>query len=149
MPRMSPDEIAEFLAEPVICRLGCLDADGHPYVVPCWVHHADGGFYVVPRARSAWAEYLRRDPRVFLCIDAESGRRVLVKGRARLLEEPNVGGRWVQIARAMAVRYGGQDGLDYLEKTMNEPRWLFCIEPQEILSSTGTWAQRYKHYDWA
>ena len=47
MPRMTPDEIMTFLAGPVICRLGCLDDDGHPYVVPCWIHHADGGFYIV------------------------------------------------------------------------------------------------------
>jgi hypothetical protein len=148
MPRMSPDEIAEFLKHPVICRLGCLDGDGHPYVVPCWFQHADGGFYVIPRARSAWAAYLQRDARVSLCIDAENGRRVLVKGRARLLEEPNVGGRWVAIGREMAIRYGGEDGLTYLEKTLDEPRWLFFIEPQEMVSSTGGWAKRYKHYDW-
>jgi hypothetical protein len=149
MPRMTSGEIAKFLSGPVICRLGCLDDEGHPYVVPCWIHHSDGGFYVVPRALSAWAAYLSRDPRVSLCIDAEDGRRVLVKGRARLVEEPNVGGRWVQIARKMAVRYGGQDGLAYLDKTMDEPRWLFFIEPQARLSSAGGWAQRYKHYDWA
>jgi uncharacterized pyridoxamine 5'-phosphate oxidase family protein len=149
MPRMSRDEIVEFLKKGVICRLGCLDQDGYPYVVPCWFHHADGGFYVIPRARSAWAKYLQQDPRVSLCIDAENGRRVLVKGRARLLEEPNVGGRWVPISREMALRYAGEDGLSYLEKTMNEPRWLFFIEPTEMLSSTGGWARRYKHYDWA
>lgn len=148
MPRMTPNEIADFLKEPVLCRLGCLDGDGHPYVVPCWFHHADGGFYIVPRARSEWARHLKKDPRVSLCIDAETGRRVLVKGRAQLLEEPNVGGRWVEIARQMAFRYGGQDGLAYLEKTMDEPRWLFFIEPHKILSSTGGWASRYKHYDW-
>jgi nitroimidazol reductase NimA-like FMN-containing flavoprotein (pyridoxamine 5'-phosphate oxidase superfamily) len=145
---MSRDEIAEFLQEGVICRLGCLDLDGHPYVVPCWFQYAEGGFYIVPRARSAWAEYLRQDPRVSLCIDAESGRRVLVRGRAKVVEEPNVGGRWVEIAREMALRYAGQEGLKYLDKTMKEPRWLFFIEAQEIVSSTGGWAERYKHYDW-
>ncbi len=149
MPRMTQDEITAFLQQPVLCRLGCLDDKSHPYVVPCWFQHADGGFYVVPRSRSAWAEYLRRDPRVFLCIDAESGRRVLVRGRAQLIESPNVGGRWVEIARQMAARYGGEGGLAYLEKTMNEPRWLFFIQPIETVSSTGGWAERYKHYDWA
>jgi uncharacterized pyridoxamine 5'-phosphate oxidase family protein len=145
---MTSTEIAEFLKQPVLCRLGCLDGAGHPYVVPCWYHFADGGFYVVPRARSEWARHLKMDPRVSLCIDAETGRRVLVKGRAQLLEEPNVGGRWVEIARDMAFRYGGQEGIEYLDKTMNEPRWLFFIEPSDIMSSTGGWAKQYKHYDW-
>ncbi len=148
MPRMSPAEITAFLNEPHICRLGCVDETGAPYVVPCWFHYADGGFYFVPRARSIWARYLQRDPRVFLCIDADSGRRVLVKGKAQLLETPNIGGRWVAIARAMAQRYGGEAGLSYLQTTIDEPRWLFFVDVEQMLSSTGGWAKRYKHYDW-
>lgn len=148
MPAMSAAQISQFLQEPVLCRLGCVDEDGHPYVVPCWFTHADGGFYVVPRARSAWARYLQADGRVFLCIDADDGRRVLVKGQARVEEEPNVGGRWVDIAQEMAQRYSGADGLKYLEKTLQEPRWLIFIAPQQMRSSVGGWAQRYKHYDW-
>lgn len=148
MPAMTQAEIDEFLHSDVLCRLGCLDADGHPYVVPCWFTYADGGFYLVPRALAAWAAYLHNDARVSLCIDAETGRRVLVKGHAQLLEEPNVGGRWVEIAREMAVRYNGEAGLDYLQKTIDEPRWLFFVQPTEIVSSTGGWARRYKHTDW-
>lgn len=148
MPAMSQKEIEEFLASDVICRLGCLDDEGHPYVVPCWFTYADDGFYVVPRARSAWAGYLRADPRAFLSIDSDSGRRVLVRGRARLIEEPNVGGRWVEIAREMAERYRGVEGLAYLATTIDEPRWLFHIQVVEMLSSRGGWAQKYKHKDW-
>jgi nitroimidazol reductase NimA-like FMN-containing flavoprotein (pyridoxamine 5'-phosphate oxidase superfamily) len=148
MPSMSSEQIEAFLHTDVLCRLACLDDDGHPYVVPCWFTYADGGFYVVPRARSAWAAYLQRDGRVSLCIDAESGERVLVKGEAQVVEAPNVGGRWVEIAREMAQRYRGEEGLKYLDKTMNEPRWLFFIRPQQMVSSTGGWARRYKHSEW-
>lgn len=148
MPSMSEREIEEFLSGDALCRLGCIDDEGHPYVVPCWFTYADGGFYVIPRARSAWATYLKANPRTFLCIDRESGERVLVRGEARLLEEPNVGGRWVPIAREMAERYRGAEGLAYLETTIDEPRWLFHIEPEEMLSSTGGWAQKYKHSEW-
>ena len=93
MPAMSESQIEELLHSDTICRLACVDDEGAPYVVPCWFTYADGGFYVVPRARSVWAKYLQNDGRVFLCIDAEDGRRVLVKGHARVVEEPNVGGR--------------------------------------------------------
>jgi hypothetical protein len=148
MAAMTPDQITAFLHTDVLCRLGCLDEEGYPYVVPCWFTYADGGFYVVPRARSAWAGYLQRDRRVSLCIDAESGERVLVKGEAQVIEEPNVGGRWVEIAREMAQRYRGDEGLTYLDKTMDEPRWLFFIRPLEIVSSVGGWAKRYKHSEW-
>ena len=148
MPAMTDEEMDQFLHSDALCRLGCLDEEGHPYVVPCWFTYADGGFYVVPRARSAWASYLKRDPRVSLCIDTESGQRVLVKGEAKVVEEPNVGGRWVAIAREMAQRYNGEAGLKYLDRTMNEPRWLFFIDPATVISSKGGWARRYKHYEW-
>ena len=148
MPAMSEAQIDELLHSNTVCRLACVDYDGAPYVVPCWFTYADGGFYVVPRARSAWAGYMKSDGRVFLCIDSDHGGRVLVKGQARVVEEPNVGGKWVEIGKEMAERYGGEAGLKYLDTTKQEPRWLFFIEAGETLSSTGGWAQRYKHYDW-
>ncbi|MDQ4058627.1 MAG: pyridoxamine 5'-phosphate oxidase family protein, partial [Actinomycetota bacterium] len=56
--RLHQDELEAFLAEGRIARLGCLDADGWPYVVPVW-HEWDGdGFFVIPRMKSAWAQFL-------------------------------------------------------------------------------------------
>jgi hypothetical protein len=74
---------------------------------------------------------------------------VLVQGEAKAVEEPNVGGRWVEIAKEMAYRYVGEEGLAYIDKTLNEPRWLFFVEPKQITSwQGGGWAEAYKHYDW-
>lgn len=144
--KMTPVELDAFLAEGVIARLGCLDEEGWPYVVPIWFQFDDDGFYVVPRERSAWARYLRRDGRCSLAIDeAGAQRKVLVKGRAELIEEPNVGGRWVEIARKMSYRYLGEHGPDYLVPTLNEPRWLFVVRPATITTWQGNdWAKRYK-----
>src|SRR3712207_4182237 len=149
--KMGQEEMAAFLAEGVIARLGCLDDEGWPYVVPAWFQYADGGFYVVPRERSAWAHHLRRDRRVSLAIDepAVPYRKVLVKGEAELVEEPNVGGRWVEIATQMSYRYLGEHGPDYLLPTLNEPRWLFFVRPVKLTTWQGVdWARRYKHSDW-
>lgn len=150
MPAMSDDERAAFLAQPVIGRLGCLDDDGYPYVVPVWFAYADGGFYLVPRARSEWARYLERDGRVSLCIDASElpYRRVIVRGRAEVIERPNVGGRWVAFGTQMARAYRSEEGLAYIERTREEPRWLFFVRPERMTSSTGGWATRYKHSPW-
>jgi len=149
MARMSDEELAEFLRGPVICRLGCVDEDGWPYVVPVWMQYADGGFYLVPRERSRWAQYLQRDGRCSLCMDVfKEHRRALVQGRATVIERPNVGGKWVPILKEMAERYWGERGLRYWERTLEEPRWLLFVEPVEITSWYGTWAQRYRHYDW-
>jgi hypothetical protein len=136
-----------FLATDILCRLGCLDEEGWPYVVPVWFQYRDGGFYIIPRQRSAWATMLQRDGRVFLTMDTVSPqRRVLVKGQAELIETPNVGGKWVGIAEEMAYRYLGEHGPDYLVPTLNEPRWLFFVKPLKIITWQGVdWAQRYKH----
>lgn len=149
--KLTEEEMDEFLSGDPFCRLGCLDDGGWPYVVPCWFEYSDGGFYIIPRAKSAWAGCIQRDPRVFLCIDDSTryNRRVLVKGAATILEEPNVGGRWVEIARRMSVRYLGERGPDYLEPTLVEPRWLLFIRPLKITTWQGVgWAQRYKHAKW-
>jgi hypothetical protein len=150
MAAMSDEERAAFLAQPIICRLGCIDDDGYPYVIPTWYEYADGGFYLVPRARSVWAGYLQRDGRVSLCIDVSETpyRRVIVKGQAEIIETPNVGGRWMEYGTRMAHNYRGEEGLAYIERTKDEPRWLIFVRPEHMTSNTGGWAARYKHSQW-
>jgi nitroimidazol reductase NimA-like FMN-containing flavoprotein (pyridoxamine 5'-phosphate oxidase superfamily) len=149
--KLTEEEMNAFLAGNPFCRLGCIDADGWPYVVPCWFEYSDGGYYIIPRERSAWARYIQRNPKVFLCIDDSTvyNVRVLVKGEATVLEEPNVGGKWVEIARRMSVRYLGEHGPDYLEPTMVEPRWLLFVKPLKTMTWQGVqWPERYKHAAW-
>jgi hypothetical protein len=149
--KLSQEELDAFLARGNVARLGVIDDKGWPYVVPTWYQWADGGFYIIPRARSAWASYMVNDQRVGLAIDTPDPPyiKVHVQGQARLVEEPNVGGRWVEIANEMSVRYLGPDGPKYLVPTLNEPRWLFFVEPVSLSSWQGTdWARRYKHTEW-
>ena len=94
---MSDEEVDEFLKGPHLCRLACLDEEGWPYIVPLWYQYRDGGYYVVPRARSVWAKHIQRDPRVHICVDIwETMQKVMAKGRAEIVEEPNTGGKWVE-----------------------------------------------------
>lgn len=143
--KLTEEELAAFLRQPVLCRLACHDRDGWPYVVPVWFEWDGAGFWIVPRARSTWAGYLAADPRVALCIDdAASGRRVVCQGRAELIEEPNVGGRWVAIARRMALRYRGDEGAAYLDATLTQPRWLFRVAPLRLVTWNGRgWHEKY------
>ena len=66
--KMSPDEINIFLEKGYTLRLSCLKPNGDPFIVPCWHHweknneksteeKIEGDFYVIPRAKSKWAEY--------------------------------------------------------------------------------------------
>ena len=143
--QMSEEEVAAFLARPLLCRLACHDDRGWPYVVPVWYEWDGAGFWIIPRKRSAWATYLVADGRVSLCVDdAETGRRVVCQGTARLVEEPNVGGRWVEIGRRMAVRYRGEEGARYLEATLDQERWLFYVEPDRLITWNGSgWHEKY------
>jgi pyridoxamine 5'-phosphate oxidase-like protein len=144
--RLADDEVAKFLAEPNIARLACLDAEGWPYVVPCWQEWDENGWWVVPRERAAWASFLERDPRCAITVDEAGGqRKVVAQCEAELVERPNVGGRWVPIAERMSARYLGHDGPRYLQPTLDRPRWLFCLRPRTFVSWQGQdWASRYK-----
>jgi nitroimidazol reductase NimA-like FMN-containing flavoprotein (pyridoxamine 5'-phosphate oxidase superfamily) len=42
--KMTEEEMAQFLSGNPFCRIGCLNDDGWPYVVPCWFEYNDGGF---------------------------------------------------------------------------------------------------------
>jgi PPOX class probable F420-dependent enzyme len=144
---MTLAELREFLAGPWNAKVACLADDGAPYVVPAWYEWDGQDFWLVPRARSVWARYLQRDGRVCLCIDQEAlpHRRVQVQGRAQVVEEPNVGGRWVPIAERMATRYLGPDGGPrYLVPTLDRPRWLIRVRPERIVTwAGGAWHPRY------
>ena len=74
---------------------------------------------------------------------------LLGTGEATIVEEPNVGGKWVEIARSMSRRYLGPHGPDYIEPTMQEPRWLIFVKAVETTTWQGVdWAKRYKHTNW-
>lgn len=149
--KLTEEELDAFLAGGHVARLGVLDGDGWPYVVPTWYQWADGGFYIIPRARSKWARFMANDHRVSISLDSNEPPyiKVQTQGVAELLEEPNTGGRWVELATEMSVRYLGENGPKYLEPTLNEPRWLFFVRPTVMQTWQGVdWAKKYKHGEW-
>ncbi len=139
---MSEAELEAFLAGGEVCRVTCLDDDCWPYAAPMWHEYSDGGFYLVGREESHWSHYMSRNPRVSLCIDTVANpAKVLVQGSAEVIERPNIGGKWVAIARRMALRYLGPDGPKYLEPTMKDPRWLIFIRPRSIKTWRGNFSR--------
>jgi hypothetical protein len=144
--QLDREELDAFLAEGRIARLACIDDEGWPYVVPCWQEWDREGFWVIPRKKSAWAGYLRQEPRCAITVDEDGTlRKVIAQCMAKLVEEPNVGGRWVPIAERMSLRYLGENGPKYLEPTLDKPRWLFYLEPHRLWTWQGVdWARRYK-----
>jgi PPOX class probable F420-dependent enzyme len=146
---MDQREMDEFLNGGNLARLAVLDSAGWPYVQPVWYQWepSEGIFWIVARKKSAWAAFMKRDGRVALTIDGETRpyRKVALQGSAEVIEEPNVGGQWVEIARKMAVRYLGEHGPDYIVPTLDKARWLFKITPTSLVTWQGVdWHPKYK-----
>lgn len=143
--RMSDEEREAFLAQGRVMRIACLQPDGSPYIAVCWHDWQHGYFWLVPRQRARWAELLEKDGRVsFVIDDQNSMEKVIGEGVAELVEKPNVGGQWVEVATRMALRYLGPDGPTYLTPTLNQPRWLFRFKPFNVKTWQGVgWAKSY------
>jgi len=148
MPGLTKAQVDEFLAGPVIARLATVQPSGAPYLVPVWQYWDRASMFIIPRAKSRFVAFLKKEPRVAVsCADDlhPEHSRVLIEGAAEVVEGPALmHGRMLEIAREMAERYGGADGLTYLEGTMNEPRYLLRVSPRKITSWTGGWKSRYR-----
>jgi nitroimidazol reductase NimA-like FMN-containing flavoprotein (pyridoxamine 5'-phosphate oxidase superfamily) len=146
---IAADELDEYLGRGLLCRLAVLDDKGWPYVQPVWFtwDPSEQVIWIIARERSAWATFMKNDGRVAMTIDEDTRpyRKVSLQGIAEVVEEPNVGGRWVPIAKVMANRYLGEFGEDYITPTLDKPRWLFKIRPTEMATWQGVaWASRYR-----
>lgn len=156
MGGLADEEVDAFLQSDALARVACVKPDGAPYVVPIWYQWDGESLWFVGRERSAWCTYMQHDPRVAVVIDKEHGRpdassgeiaqipKVMASGRIEVVETPNVGGRWVEIAAKMAQRYLGENGPSYLQSTLQQPRWLIKLTPDEMKTWKGVgWAKRY------
>lgn len=156
MGGMEDEQLDSFLQSDALARVACLKPDGAPYVVPMWYQWDGSSFWFVGRERAQWCRYMDGDPRVSVVIDKEHGRpdassgeiqqipKVMTSGKVEIVERPNVGGAWVDIAAKMAVRYLGENGPSYLESTLQQPRWLIRLTPDEFTTWKGMgWAKRY------
>ena len=70
--KLNEEELDEFLAGGNVARLACLDACGLAVRCTDLVPVRRRGFYIIPRARSAWAKYMADDGRVSLSIDSQT-----------------------------------------------------------------------------
>ena len=158
MPRLTPRERADFLAEPgVLMRVAVVRADGSPLVTPLWFIFEDDAIYFTPRARSEWYVCLKRDPRVALSIDEQPlpYRKVIIEGAAELVHDLGADSLWRDRYRRIAQRYIPQDAAAaYIHTTVDQPRALFRVPlehakvrswrmPLDGEPGDGIWHQRY------
>lgn len=162
MPRMTPEEVDEYLAAAApnrLVRIGTVDADGLPLVVPAWFVVEDRRVLVTPRARSSWFANLRREPKACFTIDGD-GCQVVARGTVRVVHDLGHDDEWRGVYRRIALRYLPEQAADaYLRDTWDEPRALLALaldDPEVTVTTwrfpmrTGedwldVWAPRYYH----
>jgi PPOX class probable F420-dependent enzyme len=145
---LSPEALDALLHEPIVARLGTIDPDGYPIVVPVWTEWDGSSVWLVARARADYAANLIARPKVSLSIvrgDA-ADTRVLIVGRAEVVEGPApLAGRMEEVARRMARRYEGEAGERYIDESRSWSRLLVRIVPDRIVSwGDPGWHPRYR-----
>ncbi|MEX2238695.1 MAG: pyridoxamine 5'-phosphate oxidase family protein [Dehalococcoidia bacterium] len=158
MPALTSSEIEQFLSEPGhLLRVGTVDEEGTPRVVPVWFLHREGEILFTPRGRSVLEQNIVRDPRVGLCIDEEQApyRKLVAGGAVRIVQAAGQEEQWADIYQAIAERYTPPAWAShYIESTMDQPRSLVALNlpeaavktwrmPREGEPASGIWARHY------
>ena len=108
MPKLTTEEVEDFLSEPGhLARIGTVDDDGMPRVVPLWFIIDDSQLLFTPRTPALIWKNLQRDPRVGISIDEEAHpwRKLTVQGSTTVVYEPGNDDEWRDLYRAIARRY--------------------------------------------
>ena len=145
--KMTAEEIAEFLAGPVVARIATIDEEGVPYITPVWEEWDGEALWIVPREKSAWVKHIKSNPKVAAscAMDEKPYARVLIRGTAEIVSGPApLSGQCLKVASRMATRYLGEHGPEYLVPTYDRPRYLIKIVPDSLISWEGVeWAEKY------
>jgi hypothetical protein len=70
---MTKDELDAFLGEERMCRLGSVDANGHPHVSPLWFVWDGSALWLNSIVASQRWTNLMRDPRISVAVDGGEG----------------------------------------------------------------------------
>jgi nitroimidazol reductase NimA-like FMN-containing flavoprotein (pyridoxamine 5'-phosphate oxidase superfamily) len=157
MPKMSDAELRAFLIEPQhLVRIGSVDGDGQPTVLPFWFLYSNDHIYVTLRVQSTIAHDVLHSPKIGLCIDesaipdapfastaadrAMSGRKVVIRATAKIVHQPGEDAKWRDLYFDLAKRYFAEDvARDYLESTKHIARYLIAVPCRSGDESVKTW----------
>ena len=147
--KLTEEDLAAFLSTDVLCRLGVLDEDGWPYVVPVWFLYKDGGFYIIPRERSDWAGSWRTTSGSTSTIDEPGSlRKVLVKGEAELSSGRMSAANGSRSRTRCPIAISGRMVRLSRSDTHRAALALFReADPMKTWQGVD-WAKRYKHETW-
>jgi len=150
MRGLTPEEVAEFLAGPIVARIATIDENGFPYITPVWQEWKDGAMYIIPREKTVFVRHIKANPKVAISCALDNGTytRLLYRGIAEILSGPApMEGETLEIARRMSLRYLGEHGPEYLTGSQDRPRYLVRVAPSpdhKFVTWDGVeWAEKY------
>ena len=160
MPKLTERELDGFLDEREhLARIGTVDDDGFPRVLPLWFVRRGTELLFTPRSPAVIWRNLCRDPRVGISIDESSQpyRKVTIQGVVTVVHPPGEDDEWRDLYRDIAKRYTADWFADaYVEGTDDQPRALCAVDldaettrlstwrmPVAGEDRRGVWAQRY------
>ncbi len=137
MTAMTQEQRDAFLSETRIAKLGMLNEEGGPTVIPVWFDWDGECAYVFSSRTVRKIRHIQRDPRVSLTVENGVGvpeAWVTIEGRAEVLDQ---GG--FQLAEKLLPRYYGPEKAAKTRDAwaaLGEPYWaLIKITPSRIWSS--------------
>jgi nitroimidazol reductase NimA-like FMN-containing flavoprotein (pyridoxamine 5'-phosphate oxidase superfamily) len=133
-----PDALAEFLAEPNLCRVGTVDEDGDPHVVPAWYWWDGRRFWVGVDDGDRKVANARRSGRAAVEIDGDLRRKrgVLAVGEALIIDGYDGRREYVRISTEQVRRYRPDQPASELAERMaakGDPAVLVLL-PDRIVS---------------
>jgi nitroimidazol reductase NimA-like FMN-containing flavoprotein (pyridoxamine 5'-phosphate oxidase superfamily) len=143
MPGLSTDQWREFLNEPGhLARIGTVDADGMPRVLPLWFIMDGDRLCFTPRSPAIIWHNIVRDPRAGISIDEEAApyRKLVVQGVVEIVHQPGADDAWRDLYRAIASRYVPVESANaYVDGTSDQPRALCAIDLTAPTTRMQTW----------
>jgi len=136
MSEMTKDEIKKFLLQGTFTgKLGTINKDGTPHVVPIWYTVDEKGKIIFNTGdKSVKAKNIRRENRVRLCVDDQTPlfSFVTIDGIVELISsEPSEVYKWAKI---IAARYMGNDKAEvYGRRNSSEGELLIKIKPIRVI----------------
>jgi nitroimidazol reductase NimA-like FMN-containing flavoprotein (pyridoxamine 5'-phosphate oxidase superfamily) len=101
------NQLALFLEEPNLCRVGTVDANGEPHIVPAWSHWDGERFYVGADAGDHKVRNVRRTGLAAIEIDGDVRRKrgLLARGTAVVIDGDEGRAAYERISVAQVRRY--------------------------------------------
>lgn len=143
MPKLTDDELHAFLDEREhLARIGTVDDDGFPRVLPLWFIRDGRWLLFTPRSPAVVWRNLQRDPKVGISID-EAGqpyRKFTVQGVCEIVHPPGEDDQWRDRYREITRRYTADWFADeYVDGTDDQPRALCAVDLDAATTRISTW----------